>query len=270
MKNDLMTEKAAMAFVHMYGKSLWCDSYAPLQVAVERAPAAFGALIKAHDEVDAQNSPILSGYLAYCYYFGVGTKQDCERAREHSELSAQRGVALGQYVLGHYKYAQELNPEAAVELWKKAALQKHSEALLVLGRCYLEGQGVEKDIGEAITRYCSAARHGDAEAQYEFGLLYIYGRLQGQEQENPFRDYVLGAKNLCAAHTGGMKDALPALKELYSKLTMDKKLPGYFTFISANKGEDVESFLPKLFAFVTAADLARANTRDVDLLHLIT
>ena len=65
--------------------------------------------------------------------------------------------------------------EEAVDLFQKAADLGHSEAQLMLGMCYFNGDGIKRDYDEAVKWFRKAADQGNALAQYNLGVCYING-----------------------------------------------------------------------------------------------
>ena len=59
---------------------------------------------------------------------------------------------------------------------KMLANQGDKEAQYNLGYCYEYGEGVGKDLREAVSWYTRAAYQGDKNAQYNLGKCYYYGR----------------------------------------------------------------------------------------------
>lgn len=75
-------------------------------------------------------------------------EQEFRAYLEDLMYSAQVGDADAQNTLGElYYYGDEIDgdPEQAVYWFKEAAKQRHPEALFNLGRCFIDGVGVEKD-----------------------------------------------------------------------------------------------------------------------------
>ena len=52
----------------------------------------------------------------------------------------------------------EKNMTEAVEWWRKAAEQGHAKAQFILGDCYYKGEGVAKDKTEAVGWWRKAAK----------------------------------------------------------------------------------------------------------------
>lgn len=64
----------------------------------------------------------------------------------------------------------------ALTLPAAAAAPEALAALREKARQYEHGEGVARDITQAIKHYCEGARQGDAEAQYSLGWIYANGR----------------------------------------------------------------------------------------------
>ena len=62
-----------------------------------------------------------------------------------------------------------------LSLQRKAAEKGEALAQFILGTCYLNGNGVEKDEKEAFQWFLKAAEQGYAQAQYNVGLCYLNG-----------------------------------------------------------------------------------------------
>jgi TPR repeat protein len=61
------------------------------------------------------------------------------------------------------------------ERFKEEAEKGDSDAQVFVGNCYANGQGVEADIGQAMSWYHKAAMQGHAQAQCDIGVRYLYG-----------------------------------------------------------------------------------------------
>ncbi|MEG2219471.1 MAG: tetratricopeptide repeat protein, partial [Muribaculaceae bacterium] len=68
-----------------------------------------------------------------------------------------------------------MNKQKAFELFSKAAKQGNLEAQNFLGCCYSTGEGVAKDIEQAVYWFRKAAEQGFATAQFNLGLCYQSG-----------------------------------------------------------------------------------------------
>jgi TPR repeat protein len=66
----------------------------------------------------------------------------------------------------------------AVEWWEKASRRGHA-ATHKLAWCYKYGTAVERDGGKALELYLKAVELGSAEAAWNLGVIYRYGRSDG-------------------------------------------------------------------------------------------
>jgi len=69
----------------------------------------------------------------------------------------------------------------AVYWYRKAAEQGHAGAQCNLGVCYESGEGVEKDLSQAVFWYRKAAEQRNMYARFNLGFCYQYG--QGVEKD---------------------------------------------------------------------------------------
>jgi soluble lytic murein transglycosylase-like protein len=67
--------------------------------------------------------------------------------------------------------------------FQSAYASKDSYMLTAWGKRYETGVGVGRDPGKAVRLYCKAAKKGDAEAQYQLGQMYAFGRGVKQDRE---------------------------------------------------------------------------------------
>jgi TPR repeat protein/serine/threonine protein kinase len=89
------------------------------------------------------------------------------------------GLAPAQYHLGvKYDKGQGVPRDVAeaVKWYRKAADQRHADAQCILGIKYSKGEGVPKDDAEAVKWYRKAADQGHDRAQCILGLLYAIGQ----------------------------------------------------------------------------------------------
>ena len=90
---------------------------------------------------------------------------------------------------------------------QERAEQGDAEAQYNLGVSYAEGDGVVKDLEEAIKWWRKAADQGNADAQTNLGIAYGYGAGVAQDYEEAVKWYRKAADQ-------GDADAKKALKEL--------------------------------------------------------
>lgn len=165
--------------------------------------------------------------LGRIYLYGRGINTDYaqalvweRKAAEQGDPRAQRDLAF-MYERG---FGVETDPAKAAEWNRKAAMQGNAEAQLHLAKGLNEGAGVSKDTEEARKWYSRAARqeqpaaqlelarqssgqgncpvavhwyeeaagHGQAQAMYELGRLYL--SKCGPDKEKAFTWFTIGAR----------------------------------------------------------------------------
>ena len=91
---------------------------------------------------------------------------------EQGDVGAQYNMGV-QYAIGE---GVPKDVQEAVKWYRKAAEQGYFLAQASLGWWYTKGEGVRQDYQEARKWYRKAAKQGYAEAQYSLGLLYAEGQ----------------------------------------------------------------------------------------------
>ena len=147
---------------------------------------------------------------------GVGTQKDIARAKEYLEKSAKMGNVFAGYSLAKLILAEE-NPnqeelKSAIQYLQKAAgnenkICKPIQALAqyALGKIYIEGKNIPKDIYKAILYLTQSVEQENEWAAYQLGKLYLLGKdvskdtekavaylTKAAEQGNQFAQYILG------------------------------------------------------------------------------
>lgn len=117
---------------------------------------------------------------AYAEEVKKGTEEAMAPTIEWTRKAAEKGHKEAQITLAclYYFGRKELPREAekAREWFEKAAAQGQVEARYYLGRMYAEGDGVKRNMEEALRQWSIAAQGGIAEAQYQLGLFYIQSK----------------------------------------------------------------------------------------------
>lgn len=107
--------------------------------------------------------------------------QTYDKALEWATRSAEKGNAVGQYVLAFMKDGGRLKGSArfgAEKFYRRSAKQKYAPAQYELGNLFLKGsitEGGKDSKKEAIRLYELAAEQGMAEAQMSLGWAYEQG-----------------------------------------------------------------------------------------------
>ena len=163
-------------------------------------------------------------YLSVFLKDGFGTKKNINRSRRYLKLSARYGIQEsltnlglyyineGNYDLAKYYWSISDSPKAqfnlgvtyqnegnyieAMKMYEKAAKQDHSDAILAIGKLYLNGQGVEEDIDKALDYIVKAARLNNYNAiQIINETVDEFVRNQTiqttKKQSKPFQNYAI-------------------------------------------------------------------------------
>ena len=90
--------------------------------------------------------------------------------------------------------------------WKTAAKQGNAPAQFNIGLLHATGQGLRQDYGEAMKWYKLAAEQGNAGAQLNIGNMYAIGQGIEQDYEEAMKWYKLAADkgNAIAQHNVGL------------------------------------------------------------------
>ena len=75
----------------------------------------------------------------------------------------------------------------AVSWYEKAAAQGNSHAAYQLGKLYLQGEQVPKDVTKALEYLSQSTEQGNQYAQYALGKLYLMGEEVAQDRERAYR-----------------------------------------------------------------------------------
>ena len=102
--------------------------------------------------------------IGMIYKHGDGVEKNIDTALEWFTKSAEKDHAGAQYEAGAIHY-DEGRYEEAFQWFTKSAAQGDTDATLDLGECYEKGNGVKKDISEALKLYGKAIEKGHAEAK---------------------------------------------------------------------------------------------------------
>ena len=114
-------------------------------------------------------------------YLGQGDVADAfewyKKAADHGDSTAMCRLG-GMYKHGH---GVDQNIDKAIQWYKKAIVTDgNRDALLDLGLCYLNGDGVQKDMNKGFFLMQRSANQGNMQAQYNMGVIY---RMSGSEED---------------------------------------------------------------------------------------
>lgn len=135
------------------------------------------------------NLPIAQYYLAYSYDQGIKPlERDVNKGIEWAEKSANQGYADALFLLGFMYLRSDPVDEAKGFEWLLKLSETDKNELLEekysytdsylnyeLGRRYLNGIGIDKNVEKALEYLTKADELNSAEAQYQLGLMYQLG-----------------------------------------------------------------------------------------------
>lgn len=110
--------------------------------------------------------------LGKCWRDGLGVLPDDDKAELWFRRSAEAGNNSSQYALGKLLQSEK-RIEEAVGWYKKAAARDSQYASYWLGKLYLLGDGVPRDVDKAVACLIRSAEAGNQYAQYTLGKLYL-------------------------------------------------------------------------------------------------
>lgn len=119
-------------------------------------------------------------FLGTLYLNGWGVEQSISKAYTWFAYSAHQGLPASEYRLG-LAFFRAGKVDDAVSWWERAAQHAHLPAQYNLGLLYLYGMGVTTDYDRAASLLENAAERGSPGAQFYLGMMYLKG--QGYEQD---------------------------------------------------------------------------------------
>lgn len=134
------------------------------------------------------------------------------------------------------KNGEEYNPEFAVKLFTEAASGGITVAKYKLGKTFLNGDGVEKDIPKAVEWLKQAALEENEFAEYALGRIYLFGL--GVEKDLP-----LAMAYLRSAAAKGNEYAAELIrqKELFDKQSISLCISRLFKYLCGVLQEKAEA-----------------------------
>jgi TPR repeat protein len=106
------------------------------------------------------------------YASGIGIARDSVEAEKWLKAVADSGNAWGRFSLGRF-YRIQKNYEEARRYLALAAAAESAPALLDLGKMYLWGQGMDKDLQKATEYFKRSADAGNISAKAQWGHLLL-------------------------------------------------------------------------------------------------
>jgi len=110
---------------------------------------------------------------------------------EERVLVFKSSDTLGKLYLGGEAVPRDIG--RAIELLIKSAEQNKQYAQYTLGKLYLDGEAVSQDIDRAIELLTKSAEQGNQFSQYWLGKIYIMGKLVPRDKEMALHWFELAA-----------------------------------------------------------------------------
>ena len=162
------------------------------------------------------------------------------------------------------KNGEEYNPELAAKLFTEAANGGITVAKYKLGKMFLNGDGVEKDIPKAVEWLKQAALEENEFAEYALGRLYLKGEevekdvfaaeeylLKSASRGNKYAAYLLGKEYLSGENFG--KDAMKAVEYLELAAEKDFEPAEYILGKEYLRGENFPKDVQKAIDYLKRA-----------------
>lgn len=199
----------------------------------QKAFAGFGNLEEqSHDDK-------LQYRIGQMLYMGNGTPKNEEQAAVFWEHAAKLGNGDAQVALGKLWLANGTgSTEQAIAWIEKAAEGEKTSARYTLGKIYLDGTYVTKDIPKAVWLFTQAAEQKNEYAAYQLGRLYLSGEQISKDAEKAIRWLTLSADL-------GNQYAQYALGKLYlcgREVPRDKEKAALYLKASAAQGNMYAQF----------------------------
>ena len=125
--------------------------------------------------------------LADAYEDGDGVEKDEAKAFTYYEKAAKAGESWAQIKLGLFydegTHGCEVDHQTSFMWFKRSVDAGNPTAYCFVGLCYQDGEGVEKNIQEAIKYYNLAAENGDTDAMEKLGGIYFAGEGVPKDEE---------------------------------------------------------------------------------------
>ena len=137
----------------------------------------------------------------------TGSREILRGAAHWFRRAAEQGNAYARALLGGRGVPQD--DAEAVRRFRLAAEQGDANSQFNLGVMYAEGHGVPRDDAEAVRWYRLAADQGLANAQYILGAMYATGRGVPQDYAEALEWYRLAADQGHATAQTRLGSALP-------------------------------------------------------------
>lgn len=188
----------------------------------DNACRVFSSVELAHENRSsvAATRSLIDGYKAPSNPPGPAPETECDRLAADpydrdrldtltpvyfARLDGPRGIAACEDAVVRYpqasRFAHQLGRaydklklfDRAMEHYRDAAKKGYAASMLAIGGLYYNGDGVGKDVSEALAWYQNAVDHGNTEAMDAIGTLYLEGEGVPQSDAEAVRWFQRGA-----------------------------------------------------------------------------
>lgn len=156
--------------------------------------------------------------LGTLHALGIGVTEDHEKALRYLFRAEELGDAEAYLFIANIYYEQEEDTKA-FEYYLKAAESGIAQGMTFTGQAYEKGQGVDRDLIEAVNWYAKAVELGEVEAMMHLGVLYANGT--GVDQ-----DFEKAESLISKAVEGGLPEATEVLEQLQVAMNGVEPLEG--------------------------------------------
>jgi TPR repeat protein len=215
-------------------------------------------------ELSADGNHFAQGFLMRMYAIGQGNIE--KNAKQADEMGKKlfpwlkdlligsdvtNGTIYGmfaKYLMG-VCYSEGLGTEKnfreSFQWYKQSAEQGYEAAQAYLAHCYYVGQGVVKDLNQAARWYQASASQGFAAAQCNLGICYELGEGVRQNSEEAVKWFILAA----AQNDSKAQYNLARCYEKGLGVAKDNKKALYYYRLSADQGHPAAQYSVGLFYF---------------------
>jgi len=153
-----------------------------------------GALEEARSASE-RGDPIGHAWLGRFYENGEGVETDPSTAAFHYRIAASQGENCARWRLGVMidTGTADGSSEDAVALFRQAASEDYSNAIVSLAVMQATGRGTPRDFTAALNSYMRAARLGDSGGVRGVGVMFHMGEGVAKDSEEALAWFLVGA-----------------------------------------------------------------------------
>lgn len=155
----------------------------------------FAAAARLAQAEAGRGDPVAHAWLGRFYENGEGVAVDASKAVYHYRIAAEEGGNYARWRIGVMIDigTAEGTLEEAVALFRTAAKENYSAAIVSLGVMQATGRGTRRDLTAALTSYMRAARLGDSGGVRGVGVMFFLGEAVEQNTEEALAWFMVSA-----------------------------------------------------------------------------